>query len=31
VKAATLDKAISEVKAWVADHDAPLPSCGASS
>jgi PDZ domain-containing protein len=30
-KAATLDDAISEVKAWVADHNAPLPSCGATS
>jgi PDZ domain-containing protein len=30
-KAATLDDAISEVEAWSADHNAPLPSCGASS
>jgi PDZ domain-containing protein len=30
VKAATLKKAISEVKAWSADHDATLPSCEAS-
>jgi PDZ domain-containing protein len=30
-KAATLSEAISEVKAWSADHAAPLPSCGASS
>ncbi|WP_151083005.1 PDZ domain-containing protein [Nocardioides cynanchi] len=31
VKAPTLSKAISEVQAWSANHDAPLPSCGASS
>jgi hypothetical protein len=31
VKAATLADAISEVKAWSANHDAPLPSCGAAS
>jgi PDZ domain-containing protein len=31
VKAATLGDAISEVKAWTANHDAPLPSCGAAS
>ena len=27
VKAPTLAKAIAEIKAWTADHDAPLPSC----
>jgi PDZ domain-containing protein len=27
VKAATLAGAISEIKAWTADHDATLPSC----
>ena len=27
VKAATLRRAISEVKAWSADHNATLPSC----
>jgi PDZ domain-containing protein len=31
VKAATLAEAISEIKAWSADHNASLPSCGASS
>jgi Lon-like protease len=31
VKAATLADAISDVKAWSANHDAPLPSCGAAS
>jgi Lon-like protease len=31
VKAATLTRAISEVQAWTANHDAPLPSCGAAS
>jgi PDZ domain-containing protein len=30
VKAGTLKQAISEVKAWSADHDATLPSCEAS-
>ena len=27
VKAPTLGRAISEIKAWTANHDAPLPSC----
>ena len=31
VKAATLHDAVSEVKAWAADHDASLPSCEAAS
>jgi PDZ domain-containing protein len=31
VKTATLADAISEVKAWSADHNATLPSCGAAS
>jgi PDZ domain-containing protein len=30
-KAATLDQAVSDIKAWSADHSATLPSCGASS